>query len=141
MVWDRPDRLFDPQQAFSFGAAEPPDVVAGCDESEVARRWLMICLHRKNRDGNPLEPTTAELDTIRNYAERKGGYRVSERQQHRKALSPFGSLITDLRRFDQTRLGEEPGVCWCLRGHFVVLIFEHFAWFWISENAISIVEH
>lgn len=47
-----------------------PDVVAGWDDTEVARRWLMICPHRKDKQGNPLEPTGAELDTIRNCPER-----------------------------------------------------------------------
>jgi hypothetical protein len=43
-----------------------PDVVATWDDSEVARRWLMICPHRKQKDGTPCEPTAKELDAIRN---------------------------------------------------------------------------
>jgi hypothetical protein len=42
-----------------------PDVVATWDDTEVARRWSMICPHRKDGDGNPLPPTQAELDVIR----------------------------------------------------------------------------
>lgn len=42
-----------------------PDVVAQWDDTEVARRWLMICPHRKNPDGRPLRPNEAELNTIR----------------------------------------------------------------------------
>ena len=43
-----------------------PDVVASWDDTEVARRWLMICPFRKNSHGMPLEPTEPELDSIRN---------------------------------------------------------------------------
>jgi REP element-mobilizing transposase RayT len=42
-----------------------PDVVAAWDDTEVARRWLMICPVRKDQQGNPLEPTEAELNKIR----------------------------------------------------------------------------
>lgn len=43
-----------------------PDVVAVWDETEVARRWLMLCPLRKDADGLPEEPTEFELNTIRN---------------------------------------------------------------------------
>ena len=43
-----------------------PDVVKTWDDSEVARRWLMICPIRKGSDGKPLPPSESELDTIRN---------------------------------------------------------------------------
>jgi hypothetical protein len=46
-----------------------PDVVASWDDTEVARRWLMICPDRKQQDGSPCEPTEPELDTIRNCRE------------------------------------------------------------------------
>jgi hypothetical protein len=42
-----------------------PDIVQTWDDSEVARRWLMICPKRKDDKGNALEPTLAELDKIR----------------------------------------------------------------------------
>jgi hypothetical protein len=47
-----------------------PDVVATWDNTEVARRWLMICPHRKQKDGTPCEPTAKELDAIRNCSQR-----------------------------------------------------------------------
>ena len=47
-----------------------PDVVATWSDTEVARRWLMICPLRKTKDGSPAEPTEAELNTIRNVPER-----------------------------------------------------------------------
>ena len=43
-----------------------PDVVATWDDTEVARRWLMICPHRREKDGTPCEPNKQELDAIRN---------------------------------------------------------------------------
>ncbi|MCG8652093.1 MAG: hypothetical protein MI861_19800 [Pirellulales bacterium] len=42
-----------------------PDVVAAWDDTEVARRWLLICPHRRI-DGKPAEPSQAELNLIRN---------------------------------------------------------------------------
>ena len=33
-----------------------PDVVGGWDDTEVARRWLLICPVRKNSAGDPQEP-------------------------------------------------------------------------------------
>ncbi|QDV22498.1 hypothetical protein [Aureliella helgolandensis] len=42
-----------------------PDVVATWDDTEVARRWLMICPQRKGPDGMALEPNEAELNSIR----------------------------------------------------------------------------
>ncbi len=42
-----------------------PDVVATWDDTEVARRWLMICPHRKDKDGRPLPPSEAEINTVR----------------------------------------------------------------------------
>ncbi|NIL96142.1 MAG: hypothetical protein GTO53_02400 [Planctomycetales bacterium] len=47
-----------------------PDVVASWDDTQVARRWLMICPLRKDADGTPREPTESELDTIRNNPDR-----------------------------------------------------------------------
>jgi hypothetical protein len=43
-----------------------PDVVATWDDSEVARRWLLICPVRKNLAGEPEEPNEFELNSIRN---------------------------------------------------------------------------
>ncbi|WP_146520583.1 hypothetical protein [Stieleria varia] len=42
-----------------------PDVVKQWDDTEVARRWLMLCPHRKDSNGNPLPPTESELNGIR----------------------------------------------------------------------------
>ncbi len=43
-----------------------PDVVAAWDDTEVARRWLMLCPVRKNPQKEAEEPNEAELNSIRN---------------------------------------------------------------------------
>lgn len=53
-----------------------PDVVAIWNDTEVARRWLMICPHRKSRDGAPCEPNKKELDAIRNNRQRLSEIRL-----------------------------------------------------------------
>ncbi len=47
-----------------------PDVVAEWDDTEVARRWLMLCPLSKDDEGRPLEPTEFELNHIRNDKEK-----------------------------------------------------------------------
>ena len=42
-----------------------PDVVAEWDDSEVARRWLMLCPERRDKHGKPEEPSEFELNHIR----------------------------------------------------------------------------
>lgn len=42
-----------------------PDVVATWDDTEVARRWLMLCPLRRKENRQPEEPTEFELNTIR----------------------------------------------------------------------------
>ncbi|TWU38970.1 hypothetical protein Q31b_40480 [Novipirellula aureliae] len=41
-----------------------PDVVATWDDEEVARRWLMLCPHRRKSGGSPLPPSEPELKSI-----------------------------------------------------------------------------
>ncbi len=38
-----------------------PDVVASWSDDEVARRWWNLFPKRRDRDGNPAEPTDSEL--------------------------------------------------------------------------------
>ncbi len=42
-----------------------PAVVASWDDTELARRWLRLCPHRKNPDSSAKEPTEPELNAIR----------------------------------------------------------------------------
>ncbi|TWT66660.1 transposase [Allorhodopirellula solitaria] len=41
-----------------------PDVVATWTDEEVARRWLMLCAHRRKADGTPMLPTDPEIQSI-----------------------------------------------------------------------------
>ncbi|TWU41614.1 hypothetical protein Q31b_30650 [Novipirellula aureliae] len=41
-----------------------PDLVATWSDREVARRWLMLCPHRRKSDGSPLPPSEPELKSI-----------------------------------------------------------------------------
>jgi hypothetical protein len=41
------------------------DVVATWSDDEIARKWWMLCPARKDKDGNPAEPTEFELNSIR----------------------------------------------------------------------------
>lgn len=43
-----------------------PDVVAAWDDSEVARRWMMLCPKRRDAQKIPQEPNEFELNMIRN---------------------------------------------------------------------------
>ncbi len=51
---------------FHLVLRQRPDVVKTWDDTEVARRWLMICPKKKNKDGSPKEPTEPQLNSIRN---------------------------------------------------------------------------
>ncbi|MEQ9408986.1 MAG: hypothetical protein RIK87_14715 [Fuerstiella sp.] len=42
-----------------------PDVVAEWDDTEVAKRWMMLCPKRKDDEGKAKEPTESELNSIR----------------------------------------------------------------------------
>ena len=45
-------------------------MVAEWDDSEVARRWLMLCPVRRDRNRQPMEPTEFELNHIRHDKEK-----------------------------------------------------------------------
>jgi hypothetical protein len=47
-----------------------PDVVQEWTDSEVARRWMLLCPKRRNKDLSPAEPSDKELDAIRNKPEK-----------------------------------------------------------------------
>ena len=52
-----------------------PDVVQAWDDTEVARRWLMLCPVRKTSDGQAEEPNAMELNSIRNDPEKLASIR------------------------------------------------------------------
>jgi len=41
-----------------------PDVVATWSDEEVARRWLLLCPHRRSPDGSPAQPSEPEINSI-----------------------------------------------------------------------------
>ena len=43
-----------------------PDVVATWDDTEVERRWMMLCPKRKKDDRSAKQPNEFELNSIRN---------------------------------------------------------------------------
>jgi hypothetical protein len=53
-----------------------PDIVDGWSDTGVARRWWMLCPARKTADGQPEEPTQAELDAILNDPQRLSELRL-----------------------------------------------------------------
>jgi hypothetical protein len=52
-----------------------PDVVGQWSDQEVARRWMLLCPHRKHTDGSAKEPSQAELNSIAGDADRLGEIR------------------------------------------------------------------
>ncbi|QDS86093.1 hypothetical protein EC9_02510 [Rosistilla ulvae] len=46
------------------------DIVECWSDREVARRWILLCPERQDRDGLPAEPTEAEINSIAGCAER-----------------------------------------------------------------------
>jgi hypothetical protein len=58
-----------------------PDVVKTWDDTEVARRWLMLCPLRTRPDGSPEEPSVCELNSIRHDSHKL--------QEIRRRLSDF----------------------------------------------------
>ncbi len=53
-----------------------PDVVAEWDDTEVARRWMMLCPLRKDASGRAEEPNEFELNMIRTNPERLASIRT-----------------------------------------------------------------
>jgi hypothetical protein len=67
-VRDRPAGICHHVESFSLDLIlrSRTDVVSTWDDTEVARRWLLICPVRKNSAGDPAEPNEFELNSIRN---------------------------------------------------------------------------
>ncbi|MCY2963986.1 MAG: hypothetical protein NT069_10135 [Planctomycetota bacterium] len=67
-----------------------PDVVAGWSDEEVARRWYRLCPLRCDVNGNPAEPTEADLGMIVNCPER-----LAERRLRLSSLSWMMRFLTE----------------------------------------------
>ena len=64
-VWGTVTCQAIPSNHFHLVLRSLPDVVAAWDDSEVARRWLMLCPERRDKNGRPEEPSEFELNHIR----------------------------------------------------------------------------
>jgi hypothetical protein len=51
---------------FHLVLRQRPDIVQSWDDTEVARRWLLLCPKKKNKDGSPKPITETDLNSIRN---------------------------------------------------------------------------
>lgn len=79
-----------------------PDVVATWSDSEVARRWLLLCPICKDPNGRPAEPTGAELDTVRK--------RPARLAEIRRRLSDISWLMRMVAEPVARRANREDGV-------------------------------
>jgi len=75
---------------FHVALRNRPDLVETWDDTEVARRWLMLCPHRKTPAGEPAEPTEAELDTIRHDPDQ-----IKELRKRLSDISWFMRMISE----------------------------------------------
>lgn len=83
-----------------------PDIVKTWDDTEVARRWLMICPNRK-KDGKGCEPNQAELDSIRN-----SPVALAEIRERLSSLSWWMRLLNQRVAQRANREEEESGRFW-----------------------------
>ena len=67
-----------------------PDIVDGWSDTEVARRWWMLCPARKTDDGQPEEPTQAELEAIRSDPQR-----LAELRRRLSDISWFMRMVAE----------------------------------------------
>ena len=96
-----------------------PDVVATWDDSEVARRWMMLCPRRKDALGNALEPTEAELNMIRRNAKR-----LAEIRSRLSDISWWMRLLSQNIAQRANRDDRETGKFWQARYRAVRLLDE-----------------
>ncbi len=83
-----------------------PDAVATWDDTEVARRWLMICPHR-NVDGKPARPSESELNMIR-----KCPVKLAEIRKRLSDISWWMRLLNQRVAQRANREEEETGRFW-----------------------------
>lgn len=96
-----------------------PDVVAEWHDTEVARRWLMLCPRRRDQNGQPEEPTEFELNTIRNNKER-----LAEIRRRLSDISWWMRLLSQRIAQRANREDEETGKFWQARYRAVRLLDE-----------------
>ena len=96
-----------------------PDVVATWDDSEVARRWLMLCPVRKDSQGRAKEPSEPELNSIRSDPEK-----IREIRSRLSDISWWMRLLCQRIAQRANAEDEESGKFWQNRFHAVRLIDE-----------------
>lgn len=96
-----------------------PDVVESWDETEVARRWMMLCPLRKDDAGNALEPNEPELNAIRN-----DPARVAEIRGRLSDISWWMRLLSQNIGQRANREDQEVGKFWQARYRAVRLLDE-----------------
>jgi hypothetical protein len=94
-------------------------VVAQWDDTEVARRWLMLCPVRKDAEGLPEEPTEFELNAIRNNPSR-----LAEIRSRLSDISWWMRLLSQKIAQRANRADEEVGKFWQARYRAVRLLDE-----------------
>ncbi|KAA5540226.1 hypothetical protein FYK55_21565 [Roseiconus nitratireducens] len=83
-----------------------PDVVATWDDTEVARRWLMICPPTRKK-GQSAAPTEAELDSIR-----RCPVRLAEVRRRLRSISWWMRLLNQNIAQRANREDEQSGRFW-----------------------------
>lgn len=95
-----------------------PDVVASWDDTEVARRWLMICPLRKCQGKSP-GPTEADLNSIRNCP-----IKLAQARERLSSISWWMRLLNQRIAQRANRDDETPGRFWQNRFRAIRLIDE-----------------
>jgi REP element-mobilizing transposase RayT len=96
-----------------------PDVVATWDDTEVARRWFLLCPRRKREDGSAEEPNECELNSIRHDPDRLAQIRL-----RLSDISWWMRLLCQTIAIRANREDQETGKFWQSRYRAVRLIDE-----------------
>lgn len=96
-----------------------PDVVAAWNDTEVARRWLMLCPLRRDDQGRAVEPNEFELNSIRNHAQK-----LSTIRSRLSDISWWMRLLSQKIAQRANKQDEEVGKFWQARYRAVRLLDE-----------------
>ncbi|TWU03457.1 hypothetical protein Pla100_03840 [Neorhodopirellula pilleata] len=96
-----------------------PDVVATWSNEEVARRWMMLCPHRKNADGSPCQPTEPEIKSIAGCP-----VKTKEIRERLSSISWWMRLLCQRVAMRANREEDEAGRFWQDRFHATILTDE-----------------
>ena len=96
-----------------------PDAVAAWDDTEVARRWRLLCPLRKQEDGSAAEPSECELNSIRNDPDR-----LAQIRSRLSDISWWMRLLCQTIAIRANREDQESGKFWQSRYRAVRLMDE-----------------